>query len=46
MNKHRKHYDDAYKFVVCSIVTNQRLTITQVVIGISQGRAAVAHWIE
>ena len=46
MNKHRKHYDDAYKFEVSSMVANQRLSITQVVIGMSLGRTAVAHWIE
>lgn len=46
MNKHRKHYEAAFKLEVARMVVDQGLSITQVVKDMSIGRTAVSRWIE
>ncbi len=46
MNKHRKHYEAAFKLEVARMVVDQGLSITQVVKDMSIGRTAESRWIE
>ena len=46
MNKHRKHYEAAFKLEVARMVVDQGLRITQVVKDMGIGRTAVSRWID
>ena len=46
MNKHRKHYETAFKLEVARMVVDQGMSVAQIVKDMNIGRTAVSRWID